>query len=88
MINTPCFYFPRYLWLLAVISFFIVTVAYLVTSGEHYNRKYENQTDYGHIKYVDRKDYEGYFWYARILPIVSLSYPYKYLTLFFDSLTI
>lgn len=66
--------FTRYLWLLAVISFFIVTGAYLVTSGEHYNRKYENETEYGHIKYVDRKDYEGYFWYAEIVSIVSFAH--------------
>eukprot|EP00035_Acanthoeca_spectabilis_P010305 m.182654 g.182654 ORF g.182654 m.182654 type:complete len:674 (-) comp14980_c0_seq1:5339-7360(-) len=55
--------FLTYLWLLATAVFFIVTGAYLVTTEKHVNDLYENSTTFGHIKYIDRGNYDGHFWY-------------------------
>jgi hypothetical protein len=55
--------FLTYVWLLAIAVFFIVTGAYLVTTEKHANDLYQNETTFGHVKYVDRGNYDGHFWY-------------------------
>eukprot|EP00038_Savillea_parva_P000896 m.99716 g.99716 ORF g.99716 m.99716 type:complete len:675 (-) comp10316_c0_seq1:3996-6020(-) len=55
--------FLTYVFLLAIAVFFIITGAYLVTTEKHVNDLYENDTTFGHVKYVDRGDYDGHFWY-------------------------